>query len=650
MESINHAFIRVNEMVIREEYFRNIFDRVSEGILVLDANMRVLSANRSFLHNFKVDIENTLGSVLYDLQNGQWNIPDLRLLLEDIIPKNNTVDDYEIKHDLESIGQRTMLLNACKIKVKQNEPPVILLSIKDVTERRLLEEDRSKLAAVVASADDPIIGWDLEGTIVSWNSGAEGEYCYRAEEIIGKSIALLMPPGRHDEYKELSRMRLSGDIVKNYETQRRRKDGQMIDVSLTISPVKDLSGEIAGFSSIARNITEHKKIEAERKRVENDLYESQQLLRLVLNTIPVRLFWKDLALNYLGCNKIFASDAGLDSPEAIVGRSDFDMGWKEQANLYRADDQAVISSGTPKLNYEEQQTTPEESLIWLRTSKIPLLDAEGKIRGVLGTYEDITERKRIENALITAFAESNELAAELKHTARVKADFLASMSHALKTPLNSINGFSEVLYDETFGPLNEKQKKYVSYVLTSGKHLLLLINQILDMAKVEAGKMNLSFSRLPMKSLLNESIMLVADIAGKKKLGMSLEIADDLPDIEGDELKVKEIIHNLLANAIKFTPEGGKYGMRAKKADSEIEIVMWDTGIGIEPENMEKIFEGFFRIDTPYSQVTEGTGIGLPLSRKLVELHGGKLSVESKGLNKGTTIRLTLPIKCRMVA
>ena len=169
------------------------------------------------------------------------------------------------------------------------------------------------------------------------------------------------------------------------------------------------------------------------------------------------------------------------------------------------------------------------------------------------------------------------------------------------------------------------------------------------MAKVEAGKMKLGLSILPMKSLLNEISLLVADMVNKKKLQMLLEIAEDLPDIEADELKVKEVMYNLLSNAVKFTPEGGKIGMRAKKADSEIEVVVWDTGVGIAPENMGKIFEGFFRVDTPYSRVTEGTGLGLPISRKLVELHGGKLSVESEGLNKGTSIRFTLPIISRKV-
>jgi len=236
------------------------------------------------------------------------------------------------------------------------------------------------------------------------------------------------------------------------------------------------------------------------------------------------------------------------------------------------------------------------------------------------------------------------LAAELKRTARVKAEFLANMSHELRTPLSSINGFSEVLYDETFGPLNDKQKQYVNFVLTSGKHLLLLINQILDMAKVEAGKMKLSVSGIAMKNLLHEIALLVTDMIGKKELQLSLDIAEDLPDIEADELKVREILYNLLSNAVKFTPAGGSVGLRATRAGPEIEIVVWDTGVGIAPENMEKIFEGFFRVDTPYSRLTEGTGLGLPISRKLVELHGGKLTVESPGLGKGSSVRLTLPL------
>jgi two-component system CheB/CheR fusion protein len=333
------------------------------------------------------------------------------------------------------------------------------------------------------------------------------------------------------------------------------------------------------------------------------------------------------------------------NPKETVGQLIYDLGNK-QWNIPKLREllETILPQKTTFDNYEVEHDfkTIGRRIMLLNARQIQR--ASGKERIILLAIEDITERREIENGLEKAHEELTELTTELKRTARAKSEFLANMSHELRTPLNSINGFSEVLYDETFGPLNEKQKKYVNNVLTSGKHLLLLINQILDMAKVESGKMNLVLSSLPMKSLLNEISLLIADMANKKKIEMLLKIAEDLPDIEADELKVKEIIYNLLSNAVKFTPEGGKISLQAKKVDSEIEVVVWDTGVGIAPENMGKIFEGFFRVDTPYSRVTEGTGLGLPLSRKLVELHGGELSVESAGLNKGTLVRFTLPI------
>src|ERR1035437_7437999 len=204
----------------------------------------------------------------------------------------------------------------------------------------------------------------------------------------------------------------------------------------------------------------------------------------------------------------------------------------------------------------------------------------------------------IEKGLKKAHDDLNTLATELKRAARAKSDFLGNMSHELRTPLNSITGFSEVLYDGTFGPLNDKQKNYVTNILTSGQHLLLLINQILDLAKVESGKMKVALSRLPMKDLLNGISLLLADTVGKKKLHMQLEI-------DADELKVKEIVYNLLSNAVKFTPDGGKIGMRAKKTGLDIAVTVWETGVGIAAENMEKIFEGFFRIDRSEEHTSE---------------------------------------------
>jgi two-component system CheB/CheR fusion protein len=377
---------------------------------------------------------------------------------------------------------------------------------------------------------------------------------------------------------------------------------------------------------------------------------SQEYAESIINTIREPLIVLDQDLRVLSVSRSFYEVFKV-KPEETVGQLIYDLGNK-QWDIPKL--RELLETILPqKATFDNYQVEHDFATIGRR---IMLLNARqihrvlGKERIILLAIEDITERREIENGLEKAHEELKDLATELKRVARVKSEFLANMSHELRTPLNSINGFSEVLYDETFGPLNEKQKKYVTNVLTSGKHLLLLINQILDMAKVEAGKMKLTLSSLPMQSILNEISLLVADMVNKKKLQMLLEIAEDLSDIEADDLKVKEILFNLFSNAIKFTPEGGKIGMRAKNAGSEIEIVVWDTGVGVAPENMEKIFEGFFRVDTPYSRVIEGTGLGLPLSKKLVVLHGGKFSVESEGLNKGVSVRFTLPIMSPKVA
>jgi len=278
--------------------------------------------------------------------------------------------------------------------------------------------------------------------------------------------------------------------------------------------------------------------------------------------------------------------------------------------------------------------------------------------------KDITERKKAENELMESHrnlenivrertARLEELnkalmkkTGEVSHALKVKSEFLADMSHELRTPLNSIIGFSEVLFAEAYGPLNAKQKDYINYVLASGKHLLSLINDVLDMTKMEASKAELFITTLSLKNLLEQALNLVREIAFKKKIELSIEVDGRLGDIDADERKLKQIVYNLLSNAVKFTPEGGRIGIEAKMAgDFEVEIEIWDTGMGVTPENMEKIFEAFAVIKTPGMNTIEGTGLGLALSRKLVELHGGRLWAESKGPGRGARFRVILPVR-----
>jgi len=233
---------------------------------------------------------------------------------------------------------------------------------------------------------------------------------------------------------------------------------------------------------------------------------------------------------------------------------------------------------------------------------------------------------------------------EIERANQAKSEFLANMSHELRTPLNSIIGFSEVLEDQIFGELNETQKKYIHNINTSGMHLLQLINDVLDLSKVEAGKMSLQCEDFPIPAALHDINTAMRNELDKKNLSFDMEIDERLASLNADKQKVRQIMLNLLSNAVKFTPQGGMIKVSAKGVDGSVQISITDTGIGIKPEDIKRIFERFQQIDSKTAREYPGTGLGLALTRKFVEMHGGKIWVESE-FGKGSTFTFTIPLK-----
>jgi signal transduction histidine kinase/putative methionine-R-sulfoxide reductase with GAF domain len=247
----------------------------------------------------------------------------------------------------------------------------------------------------------------------------------------------------------------------------------------------------------------------------------------------------------------------------------------------------------------------------------------------------------IQNARL--YREIEDKSRQLEAASRHKSEFLANMSHELRTPLNAIIGFSEVLGERMFGELNEKQAEYTEDILSSGRHLLSLINEILDLSKVEAGRMELELATFDLPLAIDNARTFVRERATKHGINLDVTVDERLGDFVGDERKIKQILLNLLSNAVKFTPEGGQIGINAKQADGSVEISVSDTGIGISPEDQAKIFEEFRQVGGDYAHKTEGTGLGLTLAKKFVELHGGKIWVESE-VGKGSTFTFSLPL------
>ena len=287
----------------------------------------------------------------------------------------------------------------------------------------------------------------------------------------------------------------------------------------------------------------------------------------------------------------------------------------------------------------------------------------------LAVLRDVSERKRAEEDLRSAYEaveekvkertrELNRAKVAAEAANRAKSEFLTTMSHELVTPLNAIIGFSELLEDQSFGELNEKQIRYVGNVLTSSRKLLRLVRDILDLSKVESGKMGFQPSRFNLKELLENSLVMVKEKAFRNGVSLDLQIASELEGLTpvADAQKLKQILHNLLSNGVKFTPKGGTVRLGAqlvsgpdpalqKKSLRCLQISVADTGIGIKEEDHDKIFQEFKQLDSSYSRAYEGTGLGLALSRKLVEMHGGRIGMESEGLGKGSTFTFVIPLE-----
>ena len=247
----------------------------------------------------------------------------------------------------------------------------------------------------------------------------------------------------------------------------------------------------------------------------------------------------------------------------------------------------------------------------------------------------------IQNARL--FGEVEDKTRELEVATRHKSEFLANMSHELRTPLNAVIGFSEVLLERMFGDLNDKQEEYLNDILGSGRHLLALINDILDLSKIEAGRMELDMAAFDLPGTIEEALTLVRERAARRAIALGAAIDERLGAMRGDQRKIKQVLLNLLSNAVKFTPEGGRVDVQAERVDGHVEIAVSDTGIGIAPEDQEAVFEEFRQVGSDVARKREGTGLGLALARRFVELHGGRIWVKSAP-GEGSTFTLSLPV------
>lgn len=494
--------------------------------------------------------------------------------------------------------------------------------------RGLAMMENEKLSIAIKQSPASVVITDMDGNIEYVNPTFTTVTGYSAEEALGENPKVLKSGEHSDEFYDALWGTITSGKTWRGELCNKNKQGILYWESASISPLRDRSGKLTNFIAVKQDITQ---LKASQLQIE----ESTRMMNMVLDTIPVRVFWKDLDSIYLGCNSLFAQDAGLESPSQIIGKSDFDLPWgKDEAEAFRRDDGEVMRTARAKLHFEEAQTRKDGQKLWLETSKVPLTDSNGIVTGVLGTYHDITERKEAEDSLRQA-----RQAAEEANSA--KSEFLSNMSHELRTPLNGILGFAQLLEMDVRMPLEDPQRDKVKEIMKAGNHLLNIINDILDLSKIEAGKVSVSIEPIEIAPLLEECRSLIEPVADQS--GIKLQYCESCTSdvvVKADMTRLKQVLLNLLSNAVKYNKKDGSVTVSCSSDTDIVSIHVADTGIGFAPEETENLFKPFERFEAENSGI-EGTGIGLTITKKLVEMMGGNIDFESeKGVGTTFTIQM----------
>jgi PAS domain S-box-containing protein len=629
-----------------ENYAQNIVDTVREPLLILDATLRVRSANRAFYQTFHVTPAETEGRLIYELGNGQWDIPDLRTLLEDIVPKSSFFDDFELQHTFPVIGRRVMLLNARKLQAGHHGE-LLVLAMGDVTERKQAEEALLKAGAlqnaIFNSANFSSIATDAKGVIQIFNVGAERMLGYTAAEVMNK----ITPADISDPQEVIARakalsvelgtpitpgfealvFKASRGIEDIYELTYFRKDGSRFPAVVSVTALRDDQSAIIGYLLIGTDNTARKQVEAERMLLDQRVRDQQFYTRSLIESNIDALITTDPRGIITDVNKQMEALTGCTRDE-LIGAPFKDY----FTNPERAEAGIKLVLGESKLrDYELTARARDGKETVVSYNATTFHDRDRKLQGVFAAARDVTERKRYEQSL--------------QQANRAKSVFLANMSHEIRTPMNAILGFSQLMLRDQ--ELTPRQCQYLGTINRSGEHLLALINDILEMSKIEAGRTTLNPSTFDLPVLLKDLEMMFRVRTDEKKLSFSVEIIGDVPQfIVTDINKLRQVFINVLGNAVKFTEQGGiGLSVRANREGASgpfLRVEIEDTGPGISADEQDKLFHHFEQTKTG-QQAGTGTGLGLAISREFVRLMGGEITVSSQ-VGKGSVFVIQLPL------
>ncbi len=492
------------------------------------------------------------------------------------------------------------------------------------------EEDRAAwVAAIVDSSDDAIVSKTLDGLITSWNRAAERIFGWTAAEAVGRSITIVIPPDRLAEEEDILARIKQGEKIEHFKTTRMRKDGTRFEISLTVSPIKNAKGEVIGASKIARDIS---------ARLHGD--EAIARLAAIVNSADDAIVSKTLDGVITSWNRAAQAMFGWTAAEAVGQRITLIIPrerWHEEDEVL-----ARVRKGESIDHFDTVRVRKNGERIDVSLTVSPVKDARGRIIGASKIARDVSDRKRAEaerTKLLQTVQQAREEAEELN---RSKDQFLAVLSHELRTPLNAIFGWARMLQSAAMDEATSRRA--IDAILRNATAQVQLVEDLLDVSRIITGKMRLDVQWLDLKSVIESALDAVQPAASAKGLKIETVLDPNAGPVVGAADRLRQVVWNLLMNAIKFTPRDGRVQVHLRKLKSHVEIVVSDSGEGIQPEILPFIFDRFRQGDSTTTRPHGGLGLGLALVRHLVDLHGGRVRAASEGPGRGATFVVELPV------
>ena len=639
------------ELLESEEHYRMVVTSTNEAIILQDKSGQILTWNAAAERLFGLSAQEVVGQ---PSTSREWKTyrEDGSLLPGAEHPSMHTLKTGEpCKNILVKIVRDNNTFSWANINTNPvfltdaSIPDAVVISLEDVTEKKIAEAALQERERELSTLMDNLPGIayrcknDEYWTMLFISQGCIDITGYKPEELLGNSKI---------SYASLIHSEDRGRIWQEIQTA--IKESRPFVLEYRIYDVSGVEHWIWERGSVITGTNENAILEGfisditKQKYLEITLRNNEERLRTIVQNMPVLLNAFDESGNIIAWNRECERVSGYSADEIINNPSFRHLLYPEPGKFEEVV-KLFSKHKKPFFGIEQEFTCKDGSkriVSWSNISNdFPIQNWHD---WSIGT--DVTRLKRIEKELREEKQSLEhhvaERTVELQKALQTKDDFLATMSHELRTPLTAILGMSEILETELRGPLNETQKNYVSNIYKSGQHLLNLINDILDMSKIEANSFKLEIEDTDIQQICESSLMFIAESASRKSLEVSFENRDHSERMRADPRRLKQILINLLNNAVKFTPEGGKLGLRVEEQSNTIHFTVWDSGIGIHPEDQKRIFRPFVQIDSSLSRSYEGTGLGLALVARLTELHGGSINLFSRP-GKGSKITVSLP-------